>query len=119
MMKKTPLLLTLASVALAAGASRSIWDGVYSAAQVERGKKAYAAQCADCHGDNLQGDGKKSPALKGEPFLKDWKSKSVHRFIDATWRTMPPDDPRTLTRALCADVAAYVLSENGYPAGKT
>jgi len=118
-MKKTIWFLALASAALAAANSRSIWDGVYSPAQVERGKKAYEAQCGDCHGDNLQGDGKKSPALKGEPFLKDWKSKSVHRFIDATWRTMPPDDPRTLTRELCTDVAAYVLSQNGYPAGKS
>lgn len=109
----------LSSLAMAANATRSIWDGVYSAEQVARGKKAYSAECADCHGDELEGDGKKSPALKGETFLKNWTSKSVHRLIDVTWRTMPPEEPKTLSRELCTDVTAYILAENGYPAGKT
>ena len=119
-MKKTIWLLALTplAVALAADATRSIWDGVYSAEQVARGKKSYASQCADCHGEELEGDGKKSPALKGADFMKTWRSKSVHRLIDTTWRTMPPEEPRTLSRELCTDVVVYILSENGYPAGK-
>jgi S-disulfanyl-L-cysteine oxidoreductase SoxD len=118
-MKKSLWILAFVPVALAATASRSIWDGVYSAEQVARGKKSYEAQCADCHGDELQGDGKKSPALKGAEFLKNWRTKSVHRLIDVTWRTMPPEDPKTLSRELCTDVVAYILAENGYPTGKT
>ena len=116
-MKKTLWMFALVPVAVAATASRSIWDGVYSAEQVARGRKSYEAQCADCHGDELQGDGKKSPALKGAEFLKSWKTKSVHRLVDATWRTMPPEEPRTLSKELCADVTAFILAENGYPAG--
>ena len=120
-MKKSIWILALvpAAVAFAATATRSIWDGVFSAEQVARGKKSYASQCADCHGEELEGDGKKSPALKGEEFLKAWRNKSVHRLIDSTWRTMPPEDPKTLSRELCTDVTAYILAENGYPAGKT
>ena len=118
-MKRTLWIFVLVPVALAATSSRSIWDGVFSAEQVERGKKSYEAQCADCHGDELQGDGKKATPLKGAEFMKTWKTKSVHKLIDQTWRNMPPDDPRTLSKELCADVAAYILSENGYPAGKT
>ena len=118
-MKKTLWLLVLPPALLAAaGASRSIWDGVFSAEQIARGKKSYAASCGDCHGDALEGDGKKSPPLKGEEFFKNWTNKSVHKLVDQTWRTMPPDDPKTLKRELCADVVAYILSENGYPAGK-
>lgn len=118
-MKKTLLLLLLPPALLAAaGASRSIWDGVFSAEQIARGKKSYAASCGDCHGDALEGDGKKSPPLKGEEFFKSWTNKSVHKLVDQTWRTMPPDDPKTLKRELCADVVAYILSENGYPAGQ-
>jgi mono/diheme cytochrome c family protein len=117
-MKKTIWFTAIASVALAANTSRSIWDGVFSAAQVARGKTEYANQCADCHGENLEGDGKKSPALKGETFFKNWKTKSVHRLIDTTRRTMPPEDPATLSRELCTDVVTYILAENGYPAGK-
>jgi len=118
-MKKAIWILAFVPLTFAATASRSIWDGVFSAEQVARGRKSYEAQCADCHGDELQGDGKKSPALKGAEFMKNWKTKSVHRLIDSTWRTMPPEDPRTLSRELCTDVVAFVLSENGYPAGKT
>jgi mono/diheme cytochrome c family protein len=118
-MKKPIWILALAPLALAADASRSIWDGVFSAEQVARGKKSYAASCGDCHGDELEGDGKKSPPLKGETFFKNWTTKSVHKLIDQTWRTMPPDDPKTISREICADVAAYILSENGYPTGKT
>ena len=109
----------VATLAIAASASRSIWDGVFSAEQVARGKKSYASQCADCHGDELEGDGKKSPPLKGQEFLKNWKNKSVHRLIDVTRRTMPPEDPATLGRELCTDVAVYILAENGYPVGQT
>ena len=120
-MKKLLWTLTLvpAALALAATTSRSIWDGVYSPEQLERGRKSYESQCADCHGEKLEGDGKKSPALKGAEFLKNWRNKSVHRLIDVTWRTMPPEEPKTLSKELCADVAAFILAENGYPAGKT
>ena len=118
-MKKSIWVFVVVPVAFAATAARSIWDGVYSAEQVARGKKSYAAECADCHGDELEGDGKKSPPLKGEDFIKAWKTKSVHRLIDTTRRTMPPEDPATLSRELCTDVIAYILAENGYPVGKT
>src|SRR3954462_9865873 len=118
-MKKTIWILAFASIAVAADASRSIWDGVFSAEQVARGKKSYAAACGDCHGDELEGDGKKALPLKGEAFRKNWTNKTMHKLIDSTWRTMPPDDPRTLSRELCTDVTAYILSENGYPTGKT
>lgn len=121
-MKKTIWMLALsplAVVALAATASRSIWDGVFSAEQVARGKKAYVSQCADCHGDELEGDGKKATPLKGAEFMRTWKNKSVHRLIDTTRRTMPPEEPATLTREFCTDVVVYLLAENGYPAGQT
>jgi mono/diheme cytochrome c family protein len=117
-MKKSIWMLVLVPTVIAATAARSIWDGVYSPEQVARGKKSYAAECADCHGDELEGDGKKSPPLKGEEFFKAWKNKSVHRLIDLTRRTMPPEDPATLSRELCTDVIAYILAENGYPTGK-
>jgi mono/diheme cytochrome c family protein len=120
-MKKSSALflgLALVAVTLAAEVSRSIWDGVYTAAQVARGKASYLTQCADCHGEELQGIKKATP-LKGPEFLKTWKNKSVHKLIDQTRRTMPPDEPNTFSRELCADVAAYILSENGYPVGKS
>jgi mono/diheme cytochrome c family protein len=114
---KPILLLALSSAALAATASRSIWDGVFSAEQVARGKKSYLAECADCHGEKLEGIDK-APALTGPTFVKNWTGKSVFKLIDQTRRTMPPDDPATYSRELCTDVVTYLLSENGYPIGK-
>jgi hypothetical protein len=32
---------------------------------------------------------------------------------------MPSDGPGRLSRQLCTDVVAYLLSANGFPAGKT
>jgi mono/diheme cytochrome c family protein len=118
-MKKLICFLLVASAGLAATASRSIWDGVFSAEQVARGKTSYANECADCHGEELEGDGKKSPALKGPVFFKNWRNKSVSRLIETTRRTMPPEDPAILSRQVCTDVVAYILAENGYPTGKT
>jgi mono/diheme cytochrome c family protein len=113
-MIKCSLLFALVSVASAAP---SISEGVYTEAQAARGKKVYADQCADCHGDDLKGIKDATPLI-GETFHKKWDGKTVGRLIDVTKRTMPTDSPGTLSRPICADLVAYILSENGYPAGK-
>jgi mono/diheme cytochrome c family protein len=97
--------------------ARSVWDGVYSAAQAARGKKAYDTECARCHGDALLG-GEDSPPLVDQEFLKGWYGKNVGRLVDQTRRTMPSDGPGRLSRQLCTDVVAYLLNANGFPAGK-
>ena len=112
------LVLATAAAAAAADATRSIWDGIYSSEQAARGKKAYLADCAECHGENLRGIDDASP-LVGQIFRKKWDGKSVGRLIDVTRRTMPTDSPGTLSRQVCTDLVAYLLSVNGFPAGKT
>jgi len=32
----------------------SVWDGIYTASQASRGEAAYRANCASCHGVNLE-----------------------------------------------------------------
>ncbi len=112
---KPALFATL--IAVAAAAPRSVWDGVYSTDQVGRGKKAYDAQCARCHGDKLEGVDD-SPPLIGPAFLKKWNAKALGRLVDVTRRTMPSDGPGDLTRQECTDMIAYLLSANGFPTGK-
>jgi mono/diheme cytochrome c family protein len=114
---KPVLLLVLAAVATEA-APHSIWDGVYSSAQASRGQKAYVTECAQCHGDSLGGIDD-APPLVNEVFLKKWNGKSVGHLVDVTRRTMPTDSPGTLSRPLCTDIVAYLLSANGFPAGKS
>ncbi|MEO7347325.1 MAG: c-type cytochrome [Opitutaceae bacterium] len=101
---------------------RTIWDGVYSAEQAARGKKAYVAECARCHGDKLEGkkdDEEEAPAMIGKEFLAGWYGKPLGRMVDLTRRTMPPETAGTMSRPMTLDLVAYLLSENGIPAGKT
>ena len=57
---------------VAAAASRSVWDGVYSKEQAGRGQDAYGSICARCHGENLLGDDD-APPLVDKEFLEKWK----------------------------------------------
>ena len=42
--------LGLAAAMLAAQASRSVWDGVYTDEQAKRGQTLYGKECSSCHG---------------------------------------------------------------------
>jgi mono/diheme cytochrome c family protein len=110
------LLLSLAAIS-AAAASRSVWDGVYSKAQATRGQTTYGEECARCHGPSL-GGGEGSPALSGEDFLGTWRGRTAGDLFEEIRTTMPTDDPGHLSRRQYADVTAYILSVNGFPAGE-
>ena len=57
--------------------------------------------------------------LVGEAFLQAWDGKPVGKLFDVIRRTMPDDGPAVLSRRESADVVAYLLSANGFPAGQT
>jgi S-disulfanyl-L-cysteine oxidoreductase SoxD len=113
---KSPVVLLILAAAAAAGA-RSVWDGVYSRGQARRGQTAYNSKCARCHGDNLLG-GEESPPLVDRDFLEKWNGKPVGSLVELTRKTMPSDGPGTLSRQQSTDIVAYLLSANGFPAGK-
>jgi mono/diheme cytochrome c family protein len=100
-----------------ASAGQSAWDGVFDKEQVERGRTAYNAQCARCHGETL-GGGENSPALVDEVFFTFWAGKSVGDLVEYTRTMMPSDGPGKISRKRCIDIAAYLLSANGFPAGE-
>ncbi|HEY2660180.1 MAG TPA: c-type cytochrome [Caulobacteraceae bacterium] len=101
---------------LAQDGSRSVWDGVYTDAQAERGAAAYEKNCAKCHGEQLTGTGEAKP-LAGPEFLSTWNGLSMGDLFDRTRTTMPMDAPRSLGGETYADILAYVLKFNGFPAG--
>ena len=105
-----------ATPARQAPAPSSAWSGVFTKAQVERGRTVYNAECARCHGETL-GGGENSPALVDETFFRIWDGKSVGDLVEYTRKTMPSDGPGTVSRRRCIDIAAYLLSTNGFPAG--
>lgn len=99
-------------------ASRSVLDGVYSKEQANRGQKTFNAQCARCHGETLLG-GENSPPLVDREFLDKWNGEPVGALVELTRKTMPSDGPGKLSRRQCTDIAAYILSANGFPPGQT
>ena len=106
------------ALARQAAPPRSIWTGVYSAAQAKRGAAFYADTCVRCHGDDLTGVDDAAP-LVGATFLSRWNGQTMADLLEQTQKSMPKDDPRTLTRQQYVDMLAYLLKANAYPAGET
>lgn len=94
-------------------------DGIYSAAQAARGEETYQQFCSACHGARLQG----TPAapLTGEAFRGRWED-GKHTLDDLYYiirSLMPNNAPGSLSKAQYADVVAYILKINNYPAGES
>lgn len=107
---------SLRAQAAAAPGARTVWDGVYSDAQAERGVAAYKSACVECHGADLTGDGF-APALTGAEFAGNWNELSVGDLFERIRISMPPSGPSTVTPAQKADIVAYMMKINKYPAG--
>ena len=96
----------------------SVWDGVYTEEQATRGQKEYQRECAQCHLDDLLGDGI-APALIGMPFHFRWSDLSVGDMFVAIRTTMPEGAPASLSRRGYSDIVSYLLRVNEFPAGDT
>src|SRR5688572_23799111 len=90
-------------VAVAAQATRSVNEGVYTADQAKKGEGLYKEQCAACHGDNLEGSGP-MPPLAGKDFLANWGGKTVADVFEKTNSSMPATAPGSLSPEQTADV---------------
>jgi mono/diheme cytochrome c family protein len=98
---------------------RSVWDGVYSGEQAKRGSALYYSKCSSCHGVDLNGNNDDdTPALAGKDFQKAWNGRTVNALFEKIRRTMPRDNPAHLESAQYADIVAYILSANQFPAAK-
>ena len=111
-------LLATSTVLQAQGAMRSIWDGVYTSAQADKGKTLFEDNCAKCHGSTLDGNDE-IPQLKGSHFMSDWEAQTVADLIERVHTTMPMDNPGALNTESSTAVVAYLLQQNGMPAGST
>ncbi len=104
--------------AIAQEPKRTVWDGVYTAAQAERGRTAYAQTCASCHAEDLRGRST-APSLIEESFLFLWSEMSVGDLFERTRMLMPSDRPGSLPAETYADIMAFIAQKNGFPAGST
>ncbi len=107
-----------AEQAAAPGAAKTVWDGVFTTEQADRGAAAYKAACSECHGNDLAGDGF-APALTGSEFMGNWNELSVGDLFERIRISMPPSGPSSVTPAQKADIVAHMMNANKYPAGTT
>jgi S-disulfanyl-L-cysteine oxidoreductase SoxD len=94
----------------------SVLDGIYTEPQAMRGVETFAQNCAVCHGASLGGLGE-APALVGAQFISDFNGLTVGDLFDRIRTTMPLNNPGALNRDQYADILAFVLKSNGFPAG--
>ncbi len=97
--------------------SRSVWDGVYTEQQAERGHSIYHDKCETCHGASLTGESE-APPLAGAQFLSNWNGLTVGDLFERIRKSMPLNAPGSLTGQQNADILAYLFSFNQFPAGK-
>ena len=105
-----------------AGPMVSVWDGVFTEAQANRGQAVYEGACGTCHGRRLNGapddpDMRSTPPLARARFLRVWDGRSLATLFEYTRATMPEDNPDSMTEQDYVDVIAYMLSVGGMPAG--
>ena len=80
-------------------------DGVYSAAQADRGVEVFQNTCIECHFEEDF----------GQAFLESWAGATVGNLMEDIIATMPEDNPGGLPMANYLDVIAYMLSLNSLP----
>lgn len=102
------LALPLALASVDARQMKNASEGVYTAAQATRGSTLYDTSCASCH---------ELSKFKGPEFVKAWTDKPMSE-LHAAVISMPMDAPGSMKPQEYADIIAYFLSLNGYPAGQ-
>lgn len=98
--------------------TRTVWDGVYTDAQAERGGKLYDANCAACHGAEMRA-GAGAPSLAGPEFSFGWDKKPLGGLFDFLKANMPPGQAGGLRDQEYADILAAIVKRNGAPASPT
>ncbi|HTH03246.1 MAG TPA: cytochrome c [Vicinamibacterales bacterium] len=116
------LLVVFATGALVAmtirAQERTVWDGIYTDEQATRGEALYGEHCVRCHGATLQGNGEGAKSLTDATFKSTWNGISMGALFDRVRLSMPQDKPGSLTRQQVADLLAFILRANRFPAGK-
>jgi hypothetical protein len=93
-------------------------DAVYSKTQADGAKAQFEKLCASCHPFTVAGKKKeKDVPLGEEPFFESWTGRPLSDMISTIALTMPNDGSATVTDQEATDLVAFILQQNGYPAG--
>ena len=109
--RRRPLLLSVAGIATLTGGAFA-QNLVSFDEQVEAGRALYAANCAMCHGAELQGQ--IAGPLAGPAFLGTWGagSATVADLYGYIHDNMPPGGSGTLSDAEYAAITAFIMRAN-------
>ena len=104
----TSLLILMSATLAQTGLAEdlTVKDGVFTAEQVASGQQVYDSQCKTCHNMRFYRD-----------TLRSWNNQPLLYLWENIMGTMPADNPGSLMFEEYTDVIAYILSENGFPAG--
>ena len=108
--------LALGSAVHAQPPTKSIWDGVFTDEQANRGKALYSENCASCHGSELTG-GEMAPPLSGGEFMAGWDGLTIGDLFERIRISMPQNSPGSLSGQQNSDILAFMFSANKFPAG--
>lgn len=93
-------------------------DGLYSKAQADAAKARFEKICADCHAFSAAASRRPTdPPLGDEPFLRKWDGRALDDLVNLIVMTMPNDGSAVVSDAEAVNLVAYILQQNGYPAG--
>ena len=98
---------------------QTVWDGVFTKTQVERGLSTFLANCANCHGEDLRGTPARPSSLVGDSWMGNFQTQTAEDLFNFLSTRMPNATPGSLTSPEYLDLAALILSSNGMPAGET
>lgn len=87
---------------------KTIADGVYSAAQADRGEQRFKTSCSSCHTPG---------SFAGGAFADRWNGQTMGEVFEFVSNAMPENDPGGLPGEEYANVLAFILKVNGYKAG--
>lgn len=89
---------------------KTIYSGIYTAAQADRGKSIQEAECFVCHAADDWAGGR---------LLTNYTGQSMLAFVEHLRSTMPLDEPGRLEYGQYVDVAARILQINNVPTGSS
>ena len=114
------LILCTTRVEAQSAPARTVLDGVYSDAQVARGRAAFVSYCAICHGGDFQGIS--APTLTGDKFIEHWREDWLDTFYNYIKEYMPrgrPQSANPIPAQEYLDIVTYIMKGNGYRTGSS
>ncbi|MDH3420493.1 MAG: cytochrome c [Gammaproteobacteria bacterium] len=88
--------------------ARTLSSGLFTSSQASRGERRFQQLCADCH--------------RTVEITRSWFSGTVHHsagdLMTVMSTTMPETSPGSLSPDQYADILAFLLRLNNYPAGE-